>query len=128
MVSDNNGISKCANFLRVPELIFVILISVTMLSINGKLFWLLNVICGLFKIFLGLAYIVAMQKESGTSMLLAMDIVVSFIFFFETVLQSFDTFYVESGFGKVMANIVGFGFIVAYGCLLVKSKSMNYVE
>ena len=51
-------------------------------------------------------------------MLVAMDLVLAFIFFFETLLQAFDTFYIPSAAGKIIANICGIAFICAYLFLL----------
>ena len=56
MVS-NNDIATWANIIRFPELIFLLVISFTMLAVDGKLFWVLNVFCGIIKIFLGCTYI-----------------------------------------------------------------------
>ena len=54
-------------------------------------------------------------------MLLAIDVVVSFIFFLETVLQALDTFYIPSGAGKMIANLTGICFVLAYSFLLYAS-------
>ena len=73
-----------SNTIKVPELIFLVVISFTMLAVDSKLYWVINLFCGLIKIILAVGYCISQYKD--TSMLLAIDVVVSFIFFLETVL------------------------------------------
>ena len=49
--NENNDISTCANLTKIPEFIFVLIISFSMLSIDGKLFWALNLVCVILKLF-----------------------------------------------------------------------------
>jgi hypothetical protein len=92
MVS-NSEIATWAIILRVPELIFLIIISLTMLAVNGKLYWILNVICAFLKVILGCSYKIVGENDGGVSMLLATDIVISAIFLLETLFEAFDHFY-----------------------------------
>ena len=59
MTNTSNDIGQFANLIRIPELIFVLIISLTMLSVDGKLFWVLNLIGVILKIFIGCSYILA---------------------------------------------------------------------
>ena len=121
----NKDLSNTANVIRIPELLYVLIISVSMLAIDGKLYWVLNLICAIIKIFLGCSYMIAAGKGIPVSMLVAMDVIISFIFFFETLLQGFDTFYVPSGAGKIIANIFGIAFLVAYVYLLTEAVKLS---
>ena len=121
----NKDLCNVANVIRIPELIYVLIISVSMLAIDGKLFWVMNLICAFIKMFLGCSYMIAAGKDIPVSMLVAMDVAISFIFFFETLLQGFDTFYVPSGAGKIIANIFGITFLAAYAYLLSEAVKLS---
>ena len=129
---ENSEISGMAMFAKIPEAIYILVISLTMLSVDGKLFWLLNMICSILKLCLvGLYYFIGVQDNKPVSTLIAMDLVLAFTFCFETFLQAFDTFYIPSAAGKIIANICGIGFIVAYLVLLnfaVENSDENKVQ
>ena len=55
-MGEKEDIGNFVNFLRIPEIIFILIISLTMLSVDGKLFWVLNLFGVIFKIILGCAY------------------------------------------------------------------------
>ena len=111
--------------LRIPEIIFILIISLTMLSVDGKLFWVLNLFGAFLKIGLGGVYCMANANEFGISTLLAMDIVLSFMFFAETIFQALDTFYNPSGAGKIIANLTALVFLLAYCFLLWKYLELS---
>ena len=117
-IGSNNDISTYANLIKIPELIYIIIVSVTMLSVNGKKFWLINLICVLLKIINAIYYCFIQQSDKPVSGLIAFDLILSFTIFLETLMQAFDTFYTPSGAGKVIANIAGMIFVLAYSYLL----------
>ena len=47
-------------------------------------------------------------------MLIATDIVLSFMFFAETTLQALDTFYHPSAAGKIIANLTALVILIGY--------------
>ena len=105
--------------IKVPEFIFVIVVSTTMLNINGKLFWPINLLSLIPKLLTTFLYVQTLNNETNLLINcmpigLILDTSIAFMYFFETLLQGLDTFYVPYAPGKILANIVGIIIVVAY--------------
>ena len=76
--------------MKIPEAIYLLIISLTMLNTDGKLFWVLNV-GSLFPMFIIICYYLQfLNHEDPTSKFLplvaTMDTSLAFMYFFESVL------------------------------------------
>ena len=113
---DHSSLAQCLALMKIPELIYILTVSFTMLSVDGKLFWVINLVCVILKLNLLMLYCIL--KDKPVSTLIASDIVISFMIFCETIMHALDTFYALSAFGYFVANIVGIVFVLFYGSML----------
>ena len=91
--------------------------SVTMLNVDGKIFWVLNVV-SLFPQCLITSFYCKFSninfKSRYTPMIVGLDTSLAFMYFLESLLQGMDTLYNQSGGGKIFANIFGLLMMVVY--------------
>ena len=50
---------------------------------------------------------------------------ISFCYFMETLLEGFDTLYVESAGGKISATVIGLVFVLAWAQLAFEAKTIS---
>ena len=91
-IGSNRDISWISCLIKIPEMIYLIVISTTMLNIDGKVFWFLNLCSIVPKLWCMCLYVWIINDKgkrlahSCLPIFLMLDTAVAFMYFFESLL------------------------------------------